>query len=279
VRSAVARPELGSHTRWQPARLPARAQPPATLADTLAMTMTGFVTRALDLLYPPRCPACDVFTEPESALCTTCEISLYPVDAACVRCGDPMAPGAGPVQCRRCWRRPPPFLSLAAPYLYGGQLAVAVQRLKYGRRPDIARTLAPLLGPALERWATDADLLVPVPLHWRRQARRGFNQAGLLLDEARRRHAPQRRVPVDVVSLRRIRATLAQAGLSAPDRERNLARAFAVQPRRRSRVQGQRILLVDDIATTGATMAAAARALLDAGAREVRGLCLARADS
>src|SRR5690606_10833453 len=117
-----------------------------------------------------------------------------------------------------------------------------------------------------------ADLIVPVPLHWTRRLSRGYDQAALLA-------AAAGRLPVRIEGqvLRRRRRTAAQTGQSARAREANLRRAFTVIPRRREQIVGRRILLVDDVVTTGATLAAAARALVAAGATEVRGFAVARA--
>ncbi len=228
----------------------------------------------LDWIYPPRCPACDADVCGRVALCGTCEISLYPLGARCPRCAEPVE-GPRNVTCHRCRRRAPPFESIDAPFRYGGELAVALRRFKFDRRIDIGRTLAPLLTPALARSAADADVVIPLPLHWRRLAHRGFNQATVLTDEA----AFDLRTPIDRVALRRVRHTAPQTGLTAAERTRNVAGAFSVPRRHRARVAHRRVLLVDDVVTTGATMAAAARALRRAGARSIRGLCLARADT
>ncbi|HWB98813.1 MAG TPA: ComF family protein [Bryobacteraceae bacterium] len=134
----------------------------------------------------------------------------------------------------------------------------------------LARPLGKLLAMALPRERT-FDVVAPVPLHWRRRWRRGFNQSELLAREIARRWS----VPVENLA-RRSRATLTQAGLSNAARRENVSRAFAV-PRPRG-VEGRRILLVDDVMTTGATASACALALKRAGARSVNLLTLARVD-
>ncbi|MCG8422324.1 MAG: ComF family protein [Proteobacteria bacterium] len=229
-----------------------------------------------DLLFVPHCPACDA-RAPEvgtrAGLCPACTQSLYPLDSACPRCAEPIA-GPRSIVCARCRRTPPPVVSTHAPYRYGGELAVALRRLKYQRRAEIARALAPLIAPALQQAAGHADVAMPVPLHWRRFCGRGFNQAALLL-----RHAGRGLdIPLDRLSLRRVRATLPQSGLDTGQRAGNVAAAFAVVPRRRDRVAQRRILLVDDVITTGATMASAARALLGAGANSVIAFSAARVE-
>ncbi len=238
-------------------------------ADNLSMLSATALT---ELLFVPHCPACDQRMGTGQALCPTCSISLYELDAACPRCAEPMT-GPLPVTCARCRRQPPPFTAMTSPYRYGGELAVALRRLKYQPRPDIARTLAPLFANALAAALTDIDRVVAVPLHWRRRWQRGFNQAVLLAQHA----IPD--LAIDRLSLRRLRSTQPQSALPARARIANVSGVFAVPRRRRKRIAGHRILLVDDVVTTGATMAAAARALLAAGAREVQGFGFARAEA
>lgn len=229
----------------------------------------------LDLLFVPHCAACDVRVDPGAPLCEPCSASLYELGSACPRCAEPIE-GPRSVVCARCLTRPPPFVAAHAPFRYGGELARALHRLKYDGRPDIARSLAPLVRPGLRRAVAEsgAEVAVPVPLHWRRLSARGFNQAALLLRHAARGLG----LEIDALSLRRVRATATQSSLRASERAGNVAGAFAVVRRRRSRLAGRRVLLVDDVMTTGATMAACARALVAAGAREVIAFCAARAE-
>jgi ComF family protein len=232
----------------------------------------ALLSRLLDVLYAPACAACDGAIA-DGGLCETCAVSLEPLAARCPRCARPVA-GPDDVTCPRCMRAPPAITSIAAPFVYGGELAVALRRLKFAGRRDVARTLAALLAAPLAEAASGCDVIVPVPLHWRRMAGRGFNQAALLARHARPADGP----PIDPLTLRRVRATGPQTGLDARARRKNMAGAFAVAPRRRAQLSGRRVLLVDDIVTTGATMAAAAAALRAAGARSVRGFCAARAE-
>ncbi|HET6613101.1 MAG TPA: ComF family protein [Kofleriaceae bacterium] len=230
----------------------------------------AFLGRVLDLIYVPACAACDArMAGTEDAFCPACAASLYPVGCACPGCAVPIE-GPRDLLCARCRRWPPPFSSARAAFRYGGQLAFALRRLKLGDRPDLARQLAPLWRPALITAAVAADLAVPVPQHWRRRAARGFDPVALLLSRAARTTG----IRVDLTALRRVRKTHVQAGLSSRARAANLRGAI----RAHRRVTGRRVLVVDDIMTTGATFSACAQALCEAGAQEVTCLAIARAE-
>jgi ComF family protein len=234
-----------------------------------APSVRYWIVRLLDWIFQPGCAACDRLVAAGQPLCAGCELSLYDSEGACPRCAEP---SGGPLDllCPRCRAAPPAFAALTAPFRFGGQLAVALRRLKFHRRREVARALGPLLAGPLARAAAGADLIVPVPLHWRRRSARGFNQAQLL---ARFAGA----APLAPRVLRRRRATRPQTGLDRRARARNLAGAFRVP--HPAAVRDRRILLFDDVVTTGATMNEAARALLDAGATEVRGFAVARAEA
>jgi ComF family protein len=153
---------------------------------------------------------------------------------------------------------------------YGGTLRELIHLLKYSKMRPLAKPLGGLLLRTMPRDEA-FDSIVPVPLHWRREWERGFNQSEVLaLELSRTTGLPVHR------SLRRVKSTAAQAGLSNSGRRRNVAQAFLC--RRADAVKGKRILLVDDVMTTGSTATACARALKSAGAARVSLLTVARAD-
>ncbi len=199
----------------------------------------------LRLLAPPRCAACDASLERDVVFCRGCAATVLPA---------------------------PPFSGTAdadAAAAYGGAVANALVRFKYAGRSDLARPLAHLMLPLTK--ALDVDLVTAVPLHRERLRERGYNQAALLARPIAE-HLGRRFEPL---ALARVRATAPQASLSAEERVLNVAHVFSVrQPRA---VNGKRVLLVDDVRTTGATLAGCAGALMTAGAVHVRFLTVAQA--
>lgn len=188
--------------------------------------------------------------------------------ATCTGCLRPLLAPAPPL-CSACGAGVS-FTRLTAVGLYRGPLAVAVKRLKFGGRHELARPLGRLLAAALADRVAQGYVLVPVPLHRVRQHERGYNQATLLAREA------GRHLRLEVASgwLRRVRATPRQARLAAADRGRDLSGAFAAT----AACRGRQCVLIDDVFTTGATLCGAAQALLTAGAASVQAAVLAVSD-
>jgi ComF family protein len=231
------------------------------------------LSNLLGLIFPDRCPACDALTI-DLGLCGRCAQSLYLTAPACPVCA---LPGQAAITCARCRLHPPPWRSARAPYRYGGELAAAIRRFKWGSekgagRPELARPLASLLAPALRDLSV--DVVIPVPLHPGRVRERGFSQALALAIAAR--GLARLSAPLAAGLLSRRRPTAVQAGLGRTAREHNVAGAFVVPDP--ARVVGRRILLVDDVITTGATMTACARTLRAAGAAEITVAAVARAE-
>lgn len=200
---------------------------------------------ALGWLYPDRCALCAVVGH--NAVCPECQNDLQP---------------SGPAT----WDTPP-LAFRAGVYRYQGRAAQAVRRLKYVRSTALAGFMAEALAPRIQELACTEDLVVPVPIHWRRRGDRGFNQSDLLCGGSHGRMVEKR-------VLRRVRMTPPQASLPVAARGENLHGAFTADP---TFAQDRRILLIDDVLTTGHTARACAQALLDAGAHEVGVLAFAMA--
>ncbi|MEM8919959.1 MAG: ComF family protein [Pseudomonadota bacterium] len=193
----------------------------------------------------------------------------------CIRCGAPFEAYLGEAadadqSCAACIAKPPAYDRARAALAYSDVSRDLILPLKYAGRRDGLALMASWTVNAGKELCDDAELIVPIPLHYTRLARRGFNQAGWLAAAISR----QTGVPLSVDALKRVRATPTQAGKSARGRRRNVAGAFSV--RRPKRVKDRRILLVDDVFTTGATVEACAKVLRRAGAVSVDVVTVAR---
>lgn len=213
------------------------------LSLVIARAVTDTLRAVLDLVAPRACLGCD---------------APYVDGALCVTCTDALEEAVDPPE------------GVRVQWSHGGPLARAIHRAKYGDDPCVARALGELLAPTLADLRGEVDLVVPVPLHPSRLASRGFNQSA----ELSRAVAEALGARLDLGSVERARATRSQTTLDVEGREANVAGAFRV--RSPKRVEGRRVLLLDDVVTTGATLRSLASAVEAAGVTEVRRAALAR---
>jgi ComF family protein len=229
---------------------------------------------ALDLLLPPRCLGCGVPVDRNGLLCTECWSGLnFIAPPLCDCCGLPFAYAvAERTRCAACLAVPPDFARARAVLVYDDASRRLILGFKHADRLEAAPAFGRWLARAGAELAAGADLIVPVPLHRWRLFRRRYNQAAVLALALGREVGR----PVVPDLLVRRRATPSQGGLGRAGRRRNVAGAFALRRGPADRVAGRRILLVDDVHTTGATVGACARVLRQAGAAAVDVLTLAR---
>ncbi len=231
--------------------------------------------RLLDAIYPPRCVVCQRVGAP---VCASCIGSMQPPAAPiCARCGQTIrvTPNSASSLCPDCanGRGPKHLDGVRVTTTYAGAVRPAILALKFRGQRRVAECLAPLMGAPFQSDIHTADIVIPVPLHASRRRERGYNQAELLA----RAFAALQGLPVRTDVLARARATEAQTHLSQAERRRNVAGAFALSnPTAVKVIAGQRIVLVDDVTTTGSTLDAAAEPLRAAGAASLWGLAFAR---
>jgi ComF family protein len=217
-----------------------------------------------DYLLPRSCVLCGLRL-PEGHFCKGCLSDLPWITAACDRCGQPLPEGAF---CVACQQRAPPFEKSFAPLLYSFPVDSALKALKFNQQLFYAPAFGELLAPLPEKMFPEVDSLLPVPLHRRRHASRGFNQATELCRTLQRTSG----LPT-IGNVWRVRFTQPQTGLEAAERRRNMRAAFEV----RGSLSFRHPLLIDDVITTGETCRQLAGTLLRAGAERVSALAVARA--
>jgi ComF family protein len=257
--SAVPTRSLGSHVRG--------------LLSTCRSAITSAARLALDVALPTLCVSC---REPVdgAGVCSSCWAQLsFIAPPYCPRLGIPFVYDPGPdLLSMQAITAPPAYQRARAAVRYDDTAKTLVHGLKYQDRTDLAPIMGRWMARAGQDLLGDADVLVPVPLHWRRSWSRRFNQSGALAKII----AKQTRVPVAGDALRRVKPTQQQVGLTKSERALNVQGAFKVPPEKRAAIAGRHVVLVDDVLTSGSTVDACARALLRAKASQVDVLVFAR---
>lgn len=228
-----------------------------------------------DLLFPPRCLLCGTsLSEPVRAICNRCLAAVdYMCPPLCRCCGMKIAGGGTDQQflCGACLRQPPPYRQAVAIFQYDQATSLLLHRLKYYRDTSVLPGLLRILEAQACPRLPHAEIIVPVPLHRRRLQERGLNQSAVLAQL----FFPERLHDIRPDFLKRIRDTPAQTTLDGATRRKNLKLAFAVHDPR-GILRGRSVCLVDDVFTTGTTVAECSRALIQAGVSEVSVLTMAR---
>ena len=247
------------------------AMPPASKQG--GMKLPAALIPLVDMVFPPRCPLCGAGLSAQMGLCAACWNGLViPGDPACSLCQRPF-PDSIPegAVCAPCLADPPRHDGIAAGTLYNDSSRQLVLAFKHGRRIALAPMMARLMAARLS-FVDESWLLVPVPLHRWRLWRRGFNQAALMAREIARSKGGM----LLVDGLERLRPTPVLGGLGRKARARALSGTITVNPRARTKLTGARIVLIDDVLTSGATSNACVSALKRAGAQKVVVACFAR---
>jgi ComF family protein len=234
----------------------------------------ALLRQTLDVVLPPLCPSC---REPLGAgvgLCAECWSKLSFIEPPfCARLGIPFTYDPGPgLLSMEAIAAPPAYDRARAAVRYDDIARALVLAFKYGDRLDLARMMGGWMARAGRELTANADVMLPVPLHWRRLWARRFNQSAALASAISEISG----VPVLHEALKRVRATPQQVGLSKTQRADNVQGAFRVPAEQKVNVAGRRVLLVDDVLTSGATADTCARTLLRAGAAQVEVLVFAR---
>ncbi len=226
-------------------------------------------------VYPPRCLACGEETETEKALCAPCWADTYfTTSPSCDMCSAtlPGEPTEEKLLCDACLYYPQSWVSGRAVAVYSGTARRIILSLKHGDRLDIAPPLGRWMAAAAVDVLADTDVLVPVPLHWSRLLRRKYNQSALLAQGVQ----GETGVPLIPDLLIRRRKTSMQKGMTKAERLENQRQAIIPNSKRLAHLRGKRVLLIDDVLTTGATLSACAEACYSGGADVVNTLVFAR---
>jgi len=235
------------------------------------------VSGLVDMLFPAQCPTCGAALTGggESPFCSDCLSGVrFTTPPLCTSCGLPFATADGTDHlCEECILSPPPFSMARSLGVYEGVLLDAIHLFKYHEKISVGEALGQMMAQTSYDSLAIANfsLIIPVPLHPRRLRERGFNQSLVLARQVSKRFS----IPLDFAALRRMVYTEAQVTLSGRQRRTNVRGAFEVTDS--PRIQGHRVVLIDDVYTTGSTAAECSKVLIQNGAKEVAVLTLARA--
>lgn len=245
------------------------------------MTIKTYFRVLLDMVFPPRCFGCDkdIFAEEKSYICKECLKKIsYAGENRCLRCGSELGPFAQALRrgCTRCRSIRVKFNSAYYAAKFEGVIRELIHKFKYNNAVFLAKPLVEILinhspkaGLNLNDLKKDVDLIVPVPLFWWRRFTRGYNQSELLAKNIGRHLL----LPVSTNNLYRIRNTIPQTRLSRTQRQENMRGAFAIK--RAEEFRKRRVLLIDDVLTTGVTASECARAIKAAGGEKIHVLTIA----
>lgn len=227
--------------------------------------ITILLKQIFSIFVPPICAHCK---RSGSLICAECKARLpYLNGPICLRCGRPQMREVD--QCWNCRHNSSSLQQVRATFTFDEPIKSIIYELKYHSVFALAEPLVELMLAHPVTWQNPAEMVIPIPLHPKRQRKRGYNQSALLAKQLNRHW----HIPLDEKALQRVRYTRPQVGLNHAERQLNVADAFIAN---QNRVGGKHIMLIDDVFTTGATMSAAADALAQAGARSVVGYCVAR---
>ena len=227
----------------------------------------------VDFVFPSTCPCCDKTIESHQLFCDKCFHQItFIKKPMCYRCGQPLLleKSKGNILCPECLKKRPLYDIARAAFIYDSVSKASILKLKYTDRMEYAYPLVELLYQAGSDLFSKTDIIMPVPMHWRRRLKRKYNQADLL----GRLLAKKTHIPYSSKNLIRSRHTEVQENKTLSERNRNVKDAFCIK--KEQEIQSKTILLIDDVFTTGATVSNCAKTLKKAGAKAVYVLTVAK---
>lgn len=231
--------------------------------------MHDIIKNLVDCFYPPRCPICDAILPPGILVCEQCAKEAVPVaEPMCKKCGKPID-GERQEYCADCMKKTHLFRQGKAVFIYKAGIKKSMYRFKYSNRREYARFYARCAADICGDWIqrNEIEVLVPIPMFAKKKRRRGYNQAEVFA----RALGKELNLPVDAGMVRRVRDTVPQKELSDKERQHNLKNAFQFTE---NIVKCKKVLLVDDIYTTGSTMDAVTEVLLAGGVENIYYICI-----